>query len=86
MTNDKKIKCLIFKSKNGEIEKITKAINEAKNVKQKAINARKLLNELEDLLACKYFKAEKAECNICRGIAKLRRRTADLIIRAKELT
>lgn len=83
MADDQKIKCPLFKAKNESIEKITKAINEAKNVQQKAMNARKLLNEVEDLLACKYFKMEKVDCKICREVAKLRRRVADLIINVK---
>ena len=83
--NIKKIKCVIFQAKNETIERITQAINEAANIKEKAVIAQKLLNEVEELLACKHFSRKKAECKICHYIAKLRKRTANLIIKDKQL-
>lgn len=81
----KKIKCAIFQTKNEVIERVTKAINEAKDVKEKAVIAQKLLNEVEELLTCKHFSREKTECKICHYIAQLRKRTANLVIKAKKL-
>ena len=83
--NIKKIKCVIFQAKNEVIERVTQAINEAANIKEKAVIAQKLLNEVEELLACKHFIRKKAECKICHYIAKLRKRTGNLIIKAKQL-
>lgn len=83
--NIKKIKCVIFQAKNEIIERITQAINEAKDVKGKAVIAQKLLDEVEKLLCCKHFIRGKAECKICHYIADLRKRTANLILKAKEL-
>ena len=83
--NIKKIKCVIFQAKNEIIERITQAINEAKNVKEKAVIAQKLLNEVEELLTCKHFSRKRAECKICHYIANLRKKTASLIFKAKEL-
>ena len=83
--NIKKIKCVIFQAKNETIERITQAINEAKDVKGKAVIAQKLLNEVEELLTCKHFSRGEAECKICHYIANLRKKTANLILKAKEL-
>ena len=80
-----KIKCSIFKSKNEEIEGITKAVNEAENIKKKAYFAERLVKEVEDLLFCEHFDEKRAECKICHYIADLRKRTANLILKAKEL-
>jgi len=81
----KKIKCVIFQSKNEEIEKITKAMNEAKTIERKVYLAKRLISEVEELLSCEHFEKKKAECRICHYIARLRKNTAELIIEAKEL-
>lgn len=83
--NIKKINCTIFHSKNKTIEGITKAINEAENVERKAHFAARLLKEVEDLLSCKHFDEKRADCKICHYIAKLRKQTANLIIKAEQL-
>ena len=69
------------KLKNKTLEKITKDINEARDVEQKAALAQKLLNEIEKMEGNEHFQG----CEICRGIAKLRKRAANLIIKAKNL-
>jgi len=81
----KKIKCVIFQSKNEEIGKITKAINEAEDVEKKAHLAERLVREVEELLSCEHFDKKRAECKICHYVARLRKNTAELIIEAKEL-
>ena len=81
----KKIKCPIFKAKNEEIEGVTKAINEVENIEKKAYFVERLMGEVENLLSCEHFDEEKAECKICHYIANLRKKTANLILKAKEL-
>lgn len=82
--NIKKIKCAIFQSKNEEIEKINKAINEAEDVEKKAYLAERLLKEAECFLSCKHFDEKRADCKICHYIAELRKQTANLIIKVKQ--
>lgn len=79
------IKCPEFQSKNKTITEITRVINEAENVEKKAPLAERLIKEVEKLLSCKDFDKRRAECEICHSVAKLRKRTANLIIRAKGL-
>jgi len=89
MTNNKKeikkINCALFSSKNEIITRITAAINEATNIKKKAALAKDLVQQVEELLSCKYFNKEKRSCEICQTITKARKLTAELIIRAGEL-
>lgn len=79
------MRCPIFKSKNEEIEEINKAINKAKEIGEKAYLAEKLIKEANRLLACKLFEVQKPECKICHYLADLRKKTANLILKAKEL-
>ncbi len=85
MENTKEIKCPIFKAKNKAVERATQAINEVKDIKQKAALAQKLLKEAEDLLSCKSFSEKKAECEFCQYISKIRKETAKLILKANQL-
>lgn len=78
----KKIKCPIFQSKNEVIGGITKALNEAKNVIRKAYLADRLIKEVEALLSCEHFNKKRIDCKICHYIANLRKKTANLIIKA----
>ena len=80
-----KIKCSIFKSKNEEIEGITKAINEAENIEKKAQLAERLIKEANEILSCEHFDEKRVDCKICHYIADLRKRTANLNLKAKEL-
>lgn len=83
--NIKKIKCVIFKSKNETIEGITKAINEAENIEKKAQLAERLIKEANEILSCEHFDEKRVDCKICHYIANLRKETANLILKAKEL-
>ena len=89
MTNNekeiKKINCALFSSKNEIMTRITAAINDAQDVKKKAVFAKELIRQAEGLLSCKYFNKEKRSCEICQTITKARKLTAELIIRAGEL-
>lgn len=81
----KKIKCLLFQAANETIKKITQAINEEKNVEQKAMLAQKLVGLVEELLKCEYFSEERAECRACQTVSKIRKKTANLILKVGEV-
>ncbi|MDP2967224.1 MAG: hypothetical protein Q8N87_02330 [bacterium] len=81
----KKIKCPIFTSKNEEIEKINKAVNEAGEIGGKAHLAERLIKEANKILSCEHFDEKRVDCKICHYIANLRKETANLILKAKEL-
>jgi len=80
-----KISCLTFQKQEPVVKDITDKINQAKGVLEKARFAEELQKEVEVLLSCPDYNKEKLYCDSCHFIAKLRKKTADLITKAKRL-
>ena len=80
-----KINCAIFQKQELVIKDITDKINKAKGVRQKAKFAEELQKEVNVLLSCSDHDPKKVDCMNCHTIAKIRVKTADLIIKAKKL-
>jgi len=80
-----KINCSTFQKQEALIEDITAKINSVKDVSKKAEFAKKLVEEVDVLRSCPDYDEKSADCNNCRFIANLRKKTADLIIKAKRL-
>ena len=82
---DSKINCPTFQKQEPVIEDITAKINSGKDVLEKAEFAKKLQEEVDVLLSCPDYNEKSPDCNNCHFIANLRKKTADLIIKAKKL-
>ena len=82
---DAKINCPTFQKQEPVIEEITAKINGAKGVLEKAEFAEELQKEVNVLLSCQDYNEESTDCSNCRFIANVRKRTTDLIIKAKKL-
>ena len=82
---DAKINCSIFQKQEPVIEDITAKINDAKDIVGKAELAKELQDEVGVLLSCPDYDEKSIECKNCRFIANVRKKTADLIIKAKKL-
>ena len=82
---ESKISCPAFQKQESIIRDITNKINRAKGVLEKARFAEELLKEVNVLLSCPDYNGKKSDCKNCHFIANLRKKTADLIIRAKTL-
>lgn len=80
-----KISCAIFQKQEQEVKALTDKINKAKGVSEKARYAEELQREVGVLLSCPDYDKEKLDCKNCHFIANLRKKTADLIIKAKRL-
>lgn len=80
-----KINCTTFQKQEPVIKNITEKINRAKGVKEKAKNALELQKEVDVLLSCQDYKDANLDCKNCRFIANLRKKTADIIVKAKKL-
>ncbi|MBU2445591.1 MAG: hypothetical protein KJ666_08470 [Bacteroidetes bacterium] len=78
------ISCPIFQKQEPVIKYITDKINQAKGVLEKARFAEELQKEVDVLLSCPDYDKGKLDCNSCQFIAKLRKKTVDLIIKAKK--
>jgi len=82
---DAKINCSIFQKQEPVIEDITAKINSAEVVLKKAEFAEELREEVNVLLSCPDYNQGNIDCSNCRFIANVRKKTADLVIKAKKL-
>ena len=80
-----KINCSIFQKQEPVIEDITAKINSAEVVLKKAEFAEELREEVNVLLSCPDYNQGNIDCSNCRFITNVRKKTADLIIKAKKL-
>ena len=80
-----KINCSSFQKQEPIIKDITDKINRVKGVKEKAKFAEELQKEVDILLSCLDYDGESLDCRNCRFIANVRKKTANLIIKAKKL-
>ena len=79
------IKCPIFLKREWTIKELTRDINEAKTLSDKAERAEQLKKEVEMLLSCEKYNQKNEDCKNCRMISNLRKQTAELLIKAKGL-
>jgi hypothetical protein len=80
-----KISCPIFQKQEPAIKEITDKINGAKGVQEKAGFAEELKKEVDVLLSCPDYESQSLDCKNCHFISNLRKKTSNLIIRAKKL-
>ena len=80
-----KISCATFQKQEPIIKDITEKINNVKDVQAKAVFAAELQKEVDVLLSCADYKGSNLDCKNCHFIANLRKKTANLIIKAKKL-
>ena len=80
------IKCPIFLKREWTIKELTRDINGAKTVADKAERAERLKNQVKLLLACEKYNGKNEDCKNCKAISSLRKQTAELLIKAKGLS
>jgi len=82
---NKTINCPIFQKQEPFIKDITDKINGAKGVQEKAGFAEELKKEVDVLLSCPDYESQSLDCKNCHFISNLRKKTSNLIIKAKKL-
>jgi predicted metallo-beta-lactamase superfamily hydrolase len=80
-----KINCTVFQKQELLMKGVTNKINMAKVVQEKARFAKELKKEVDVLLSCADYDSKRLDCEHCHFIANLRKKTANLIIKAKKL-
>ena len=80
-----KINCPTFQKQESVIKDITDKINGAKGVQEKAGFAEELKKEVDVLLSCPDYESQSLDCKNCHFISNLRKKTSNLIIKAKKL-
>ena len=79
------ISCSVFQKQEPVIKDITAKINSAEGVLAKAEFAEELQKEVDVLLSCPDYDQGNTDCSNCHFIANVRKKTTDLIIKAKKL-
>jgi hypothetical protein len=80
-----KINCSTFQKQEPFIKDITDKINQAKGVLEKAKFAEELQKEAEVFFSCPDYESQSLDCKNCHFISNLRKKTSNLIIKAKKL-
>ena len=79
------INCPIFLKREWTIKELTRDINEAKTVSDKTERAEHLKNQVKMLLSCEKYNEKSEDCKNCRTISRVRKVTAELLIKMKGL-
>jgi len=79
------INCPVFLKREWAIKELTRDINEAETVSDKAERAKQLIHEVEMLLSCEKYDQKNEDCKNCKIISTLRKQTAGLLIKARGL-
>jgi hypothetical protein len=79
------IDCSKFQQKEVIIDRLAQEINAAGNISAKAELATQLLQEVETLLSCENYDSENNICRNCHTISNLRKKTASILLKVKEI-
>ncbi len=80
-----RISCSIFQQKEPIIKELTDRLNEVEDYQHKVELASDLSRYVDMLLVCSGYDTNSLDCKNCRFISNLRKKTANIIIKAKEL-
>jgi len=81
----KAISCSIFQQKEFSIKEFTDRLNKVEDYQHKIELASDLSRYADMLLECLEYNANSLDCKNCRIISNIRKKTADIIIKAKGL-
>lgn len=79
------IECILFLEYREKIEGLSRSISGAKIISNEVDKARELLKIINKLLKCSKYDIEKEDCENCRFILRLRKETAESIIRVNRI-
>jgi hypothetical protein len=80
-----RIACSIFQQKELSIKEFTDRLNKVEDYQHKIELASDLSRYVDMLLECLEYNVNSLDCKNCRFISNLRKKTANVIIKAKEL-
>ncbi len=81
------IRCPIglFARQEGEVMRLTRAINQAPRAAEKAVWAQVLVEAVDVLLGCEQYDEGSLHCRLCQEFSELRRKTAALVVKAGQI-
>ncbi len=80
-----KISCSIFQKQEPIIKEFTDRLNKVKDYQQKQELASDLSRYVDMVLECLEYNVDSLDCKNCRFISNLRKKAANIIIKAKGL-
>jgi len=86
MHREDRISCSIFQQKEPIIREFTNRLNEVKDYQYKVEITSDLSRYVDMLLVCSEYNVNSLDCKNCRFISNIRKKTTDIIIKAKELS
>ena len=75
----------LFARQEGEVMRLTGAINQAPRAAEKAAWAQVLVEVVDVLLECEQYDEGSLHCRLCEEFSELRRKTAALVVKAGQL-
>jgi len=82
---EEQIGCPKFQAQESVVARLTQQINAARTVTEKAPKAEELIEAVEELLDCGEYEEESLDCRLCHNFSELRKKTAELILKAGRL-
>jgi len=79
------ITCDKFQTKESVCATLTEQVNAAQSIGEKAAKAKELIEVAEELLVCEEHEEASLECQYCRSLSLLRKKTAALIVKMASL-
>ena len=75
----------LFARQEGEVVRLTQAINQAPRAAEKAVWAQVLVEAVDVLLGCEQYDEGSLHCRLCEELSQLRHKTAALVVKAGQL-
>ncbi|MCG2769721.1 MAG: hypothetical protein L6435_15285 [Anaerolineae bacterium] len=73
------ISCPRFSAQERICVSLTERLNVARTAAEKAARAEELIEAVQELLDCKEYEEESLDCQYCRNVSLLRKKTAELV-------
>jgi hypothetical protein len=71
----------VFDDQENEIQKLTKRINETRDIAEKERCTKTMLEELRILLSCQAYNKEDENCTNCRRVSSLRKTGGEVVLK-----
>ena len=82
---EEQIRCPKFQAQESVVIRLTRQINAARTVAEKAPKAEELIEAVEETADCDEYEEESLDCRLCHNFSELRKKTAQLILKAGRL-
>jgi hypothetical protein len=75
----------LFPVQEVEVARLTQTINRTRTAAEKVTWAQALMNAVDVMLGCQAYDEQSPDCRLCRQFARVRRKTAQVVVLAGEI-